>query len=158
MNQISRLSLCKSLLRTPFSKQSKPISSLLSNSNISNPISSPVSKFHTYIPRFSSIPRTHFRNNERKFSGEPSFDQNKEIDEINLKFADAREEIELALESKETVYFNEEAETARDAVQVVLDKFDALMAKLDDKEKGALQRSMGLKMEQLKAELAQLNE
>ncbi|KAI3952684.1 hypothetical protein MKX01_013646 [Papaver californicum] len=156
MNQISRLSLCKSLLRTPFSKQSNPISSLLSNSYISNPTSSPISKFHTFIPQCSSIPRTH--DKFRKFSGEPSFDQNKEIDEINLKFADAREEIELALESKETVYFNEEAETARDAVQVVLDKFDGLMAKLNDKEKGALQRSMGLKMEQLKAELAQLNE
>ncbi|KAI3996227.1 hypothetical protein MKX01_026695 [Papaver californicum] len=157
MNQISRLSLCKSLLRTPFSKQSNLISSLLSNSYISNRISSPISKFHTYIPQLSTIPRTH-DNKFRKFSGEPSFDQNKEIDEINLKFADAREEIELALESKETVYFNEEAETARDAVQVVLDKFDGLMAKLNDKEKGALQRSMGLKMEQLKAELAQLNE
>ncbi|MCL7046446.1 hypothetical protein MKW94_022948 [Papaver nudicaule] len=153
---MSRISICKSLLRTPFSKQSKPISSLLSNPYVSkSPISPPVSKFHTYIiPQTSSISRTHFR----KFSGEPSFDQNKEIDEINLKFADAREEIELALESKETVYFDEEAETAREAVQVVLDKFDGLMAKLDEKEKGVLQRSMGLKMEQLKAELAQLNE
>ncbi|KAI3857981.1 hypothetical protein MKX03_033260 [Papaver bracteatum] len=97
MNQISRLYLCKSLLRNPFSKQSKPISSLLLNSYISNLNSSPISKFHTYKPRFSSIPKTHFRNNERNFSGEPK-------------------EIELALESKETVYFSEEAETARDAI------------------------------------------
>lgn len=80
------------------------------------------------------------------------------MDEINLKFAEAREEIEMALESKETVYFDEEAECARLAVKEVLDLFEGLLAKLPDKEKGVVQRSMGLKIEQLKAELAQLNE
>ncbi|EFJ32988.1 hypothetical protein SELMODRAFT_69085, partial [Selaginella moellendorffii] len=83
---------------------------------------------------------------------------NKELDDINSKFAEAREEIELASESKETVYFNEEAETARVAVQAVLDKYQALLAKLSPEEKGGVQRAMGMKMEQLKAELAQLKE
>lgn len=80
------------------------------------------------------------------------------MDEINLKFAEAREEIEMALESKETVYFDEEAECARAAVKEVLDLFEGLLEKLPEKEKGVVQRSMGLKIEQLKAELAQLNE
>lgn len=85
-------------------------------------------------------------------------DHTKEVDTINLKFAEAREEIEMALESKDTVYFNEEAECARDAVNEVLGLFEKLLAKLPEKEKGALQRSMGLKIEQLKAEVAQLDE
>lgn len=85
-------------------------------------------------------------------------DTNKEVDTINLKFVEAREEIELALESKETVYFDEEAECARAAVREVLELFEGLLAKLPESEKGALQRSMGLKIEQLKAELQQLNE
>ncbi|RYQ93020.1 hypothetical protein Ahy_B09g099277 [Arachis hypogaea] len=125
-------------------------------------------------------------------------DHNKEVDAINLKFAEAREvlvlqvlswmwchlilcfltrflpefspvvessprlaqqeEIETALESKETVYFDEEAECARAAVKEVLGMFDGLLARLSEKEKGALQRSMGLKIEQLKAELKQLDE
>lgn len=80
------------------------------------------------------------------------------MDEINLKFAEAREEIESAMESKETVYFNEEAECARVAVKEVLNMFDALLGRLENKEREALQRSMGLKMEQLKAELQQLDE
>lgn len=80
------------------------------------------------------------------------------IDEINVKFAEAREEIDAAMESKETVYFNEEAECARDAVKGVLDLFQKLLEKLPDEEKGAVMRSMGLKMEQLKAELNQLDE
>ncbi|MED6193292.1 hypothetical protein PIB30_017873 [Stylosanthes scabra] len=85
-------------------------------------------------------------------------DHNKEVDAINLKFAEAREEIEMALESKETVYFDEEAECARAAVKEVIGMFDGLLARLSEKEKGALQRSMGLKIEQLKAELKQLDE
>lgn len=85
-------------------------------------------------------------------------DVNKEVDEINEKFAEAREEIDMAMESKETVYFNEEADCAKNAVKEVLDKFDALLAKLPEAQKGALNRSMGLKMEQLKAELKQLEE
>lgn len=94
-------------------------------------------------------------NTTRQYS---SIDTSKEVDEINLKFAEARDEIETALESKETVYFNEEAECARDAVKQVLDLYDGLLAKLSEKEKGVIQRSMGLKIEQLKAELQQLNE
>lgn len=86
------------------------------------------------------------------------FDQNKEVDMINLKFAEAREEIEMAMESKETVYFDEEAECARAAVKEVLDMFNGLLAKLPESERAALQRSMGMKIEQLKAELQQLNE
>ncbi|XP_014512760.1 uncharacterized protein LOC106771316 [Vigna radiata var. radiata] len=115
------------------------------------------SKFHS----FSSIPSTHFaiRHNPRSFSGgSGELDHTKEVDTINLKFAEAREEIEMALESKDTVYFNEEAECARDAVNEVLGLFEKLLAKLPEKEKGALQRSMGLKIEQLKAEVAQLDE
>lgn len=96
----------------------------------------------------------------RDYSGQSGeeFDKNKIVDEINLKFAEAREEIEAAMESKETVYFNEEAECARAAVKEVLDMFEGLLAKLEVKEREALQRSMGLKIEQLKAELQQLDE
>lgn len=77
---------------------------------------------------------------------------------INLKFAEAREEIEMAMESKETLYFDEEAECARAAVKEVLDLFNGLLCKLRESEKEALQRSMGLKIEQLKAELQQLDD
>ncbi|CAM8945520.1 unnamed protein product [Rhodiola kirilowii] len=77
---------------------------------------------------------------------------------LQISFVEAREEIELALESKETVYFNEEAETAREAVKEVLDMFQGLLGRVGEDERGALQRSMGMKIEQLKAELEQLNE
>ncbi|KAL7177382.1 hypothetical protein ACSBR2_030688 [Camellia fascicularis] len=68
-------------------------------------------------------------------------DTRKVINEINLKFTKAREEIQTTLDPKETVYFDE-----------------GLLAKLPEKEKGAIQRSMGLKIKQLKVELDQLND
>ena len=151
MNRRANLSLSSALFRITHSFQKSP----LPLSPI--PFPPPTSNFHS----FSKFTPTHFsiQHNLRNFSnGSSQFDHNKEVDEINLKFAEAREEIEMALESKETVYFNEEAECARAAVNEVLSKFDALLAKLPEKERGALQRSMGLKIEQLKAEILQLDE
>jgi hypothetical protein len=56
-----------------------------------------------------------------------------------------------------TVYFNESAEEAKGLVSQTLGKWDALLATLAEAERGAMQRSMGLKMEQLKAEVQGLD-
>ena len=78
------------------------------------------------------------------------------VDSVNRKFAEAREEIELALEARDTVYFNEEAEAAKEVVSTALSAYDALLQSLGEDQRSAIQRSMGLKMEQLKGELEQL--
>ncbi|CAL0320511.1 unnamed protein product [Lupinus luteus] len=153
MNQRAKLSLLNMFFRPryPFRQSLKPTSPIPFNPPIST------SKLHS----FSTTTTTHFTvpHNFRGYSSVGgSLDQNKEVDTINLKFAEAREEIEMALESKDTVYFDEEAECARAAVNEVLDLFEGLLAKLSEKDKAALQRSMGLKIQQLKAELQQLDE
>ena len=107
-------------------------------------------------PRTSSSFLSSSSPSSSGFSSSAS-DYSAEVDEINAKFAEAREEIDVAMDSKETVYFNEEAQSARDAVTLVLDKYNGLLDRLPEADKGTLQRSMGLKMEQLKAELEQLN-
>ncbi|KAK9757332.1 hypothetical protein RND81_01G155900 [Saponaria officinalis] len=155
MHQRSSLSLSKFIFRYPFSHSSKPISSISpkfittkSHSSCfpSNPSTSPAnSPFLNHPITFS-----------RSYSAE--FDKNKVVDEINMKFAEAREEIEAAMDSKETVYFNEEAECAKNAVNEVLEMFNGLLGKLEGQERDALLRSMGLKIEQLKAELQQLDD
>ncbi|XP_057522659.1 embryogenesis-like protein [Amaranthus tricolor] len=160
MHQRSSLSLFNLLRRYPFLQSTKPTSflfkllSLISTHSKSPNSSKPISNFSN--SNHSTILISHLR----RYSGDAAddFDKLKIIDEINLKFAEAREEIEAAMESKETVYFNEEAECARVAVKEVLDMFDGLLGKLQAKDKEALQRSMGLKMEQLKAELQQLDD
>ncbi len=58
--------------------------------------------------------------------------------------------VPCAEQDSETVYFNEAHETAKAAVAEALDKFEALLAALDKPEADKLQRSMGMKMQQLK--------
>ncbi|XP_027366879.1 uncharacterized protein LOC113873100 [Abrus precatorius] len=157
MNRRAKLSLCNVFfrIRHPFRQSPIPTFQIIPFTPSTQVV--PTSKFHS----FSNIMSTHLaiRHNLRSFSGGSSeLDQTKEVDTINLKFAEAREEIEMALESKDTVYFDEEAECARAAVNEVVGLFEELLAKLPERERGALQRSMGLKIEQLKAELQQLDE
>ncbi|KAJ9166856.1 hypothetical protein P3X46_021552 [Hevea brasiliensis] len=181
MHRQSLISLFKLLRRHPFQPSTQPIfafsieslspipTRLVPNSLI--PLSP---KFlHTYTSNLYTSANPLHRTlhdwsptykTRRKQSTEsggdpaPALDVNREVDMINLKFAEAREEIQMAMESKETVYFNEEAECARTAVKEVLDMFEGLLGKLPESEKAALQRSMGLKIEQLKAELQQLDD
>jgi hypothetical protein len=80
------------------------------------------------------------------------------VDRINELFAEAREEIENAKEDAETVYFNESAEEAKAAVEEVLGAWGGLLEGLGEEERAKMVRSMGLKMEQLKAELKGLEE
>ncbi|CAE5963811.1 unnamed protein product [Arabidopsis arenosa] len=132
-------------------------------SNVSGNLRSPYSKSSlsetsSASSLISRIPNAFQRRYGTDSSGGSPVDVNKVVDEINLKFAEAREEIEMAMDAKETVYFNEEAECARAAVAEVLEMFEGLLGKVTEKEKASLQRSMGLKIEQLKAELQQLNE
>lgn len=56
--------------------------------------------------------------------------------------------------SRRQTYFNESAETARAAVKGVLDQYGQLLEALGEADRGKLQRSMGLKMEQLKVRSA----
>lgn len=55
------------------------------------------------------------------------------------------------------MYFNESAEAARKAVWEVMTLWEEVLGQLDEAERGKLQRGMGMKMEQLKAELSQLD-
>eukprot|EP00617_Octactis_speculum_P012773 CAMPEP_0185776928 /NCGR_PEP_ID=MMETSP1174-20130828/87648_1 /TAXON_ID=35687 /ORGANISM="Dictyocha speculum, Strain CCMP1381" /LENGTH=84 /DNA_ID=CAMNT_0028465105 /DNA_START=291 /DNA_END=545 /DNA_ORIENTATION=- len=75
------------------------------------------------------------------------------MDDLADLFVEAREEIELADESKGTTYFNDEALGAQEAVVAALDEYADILGSLEEPMRGEFQRSNGLKMEQLKAEL-----
>lgn len=77
--------------------------------------------------------------------------------QINELFVEARDEIEYAQEDAGSTYFNESYADAAELVGKVLAEWEALVGRLDDDARGRVQRSMGLKMEQLKAELKELD-
>ncbi|CAN1801663.1 Embryogenesis-like protein [Linum perenne] len=172
MHRRSHPSLCKSLLR--FSSQPRqsslpfPPYPIRPTHGFIKPLPNAflrefqlaAGNLHTLTRSSSPQPRTQppIQDGRRRWSSEPELDVDREVDMINLKFAEAREELEMAMDSKETVYFDEEAECARDAVNEVLSMYDSLIGKLPEAKKGVVQRSMGLKMEQLKAEVKQLED
>ncbi|XP_020582446.1 uncharacterized protein LOC110026036 [Phalaenopsis equestris] len=164
MHRISSSILQRSITLSLFQRSSTHSPQFLPKflPSISNTCSSLTKPFSPYqISSLCSLtinPRVPNPHLLRGFCSNPPIDYGKEVDEINLKFAEAREEIDAALESKETVYFDEEAECAREAVKSVFDMFEGLLARLPESGRSALQRSMGLKMEQLKAELKQLDD
>lgn len=74
-----------------------------------------------------------------------------QIETLNEKFVEARDEIEYAVEDAETTYFNESHKVAKDAVAEAMQLYKEVLNGLSDDDRGKLQRSMGMKMEQLKA-------
>lgn len=84
-------------------------------------------------------------------------DMKRRVDDINDSFTEAREEIEAAMEAVGTTYFNEEAEYAQEVTERTLAMYYELCDELSEEERGKLQRAMGMKMEQLKAELKQID-
>ncbi|XRB05492.1 hypothetical protein NFJ02_24g54430 [Pycnococcus provasolii] len=81
------------------------------------------------------------------------------MDDINDLFVEARDLLEDARDSMETVYFNEEFHDAKQAVQETLQAWEEHLSSIQDQDKkDALMRSNGMKMEQLRAELATLED
>ena len=86
--------------------------------------------------------------------GEESLDAR--LDAVNRLFSTAREDLEDAQEDEGTVHFEESYNAAYAGVRETLRAFDDVLSSLDEEKRGSVRRSMGLKMEQLKAELAAL--
>lgn len=80
-----------------------------------------------------------------------------QLEEINEKFAEARDEIEYANEDAETTYFDESASQARKVAAETRALYDELLNSLDDGNRAKVRRSMALKMEQLRAEVELLD-
>lgn len=56
-----------------------------------------------------------------------------------------------------TVYFNESADEARRLVKECLEQFDGTLEACDGKQRESLRQTMGLKLQQLRAEVEELN-
>ncbi|KAG0377326.1 hypothetical protein BGX24_006302 [Mortierella sp. AD032] len=84
-------------------------------------------------------------------------DVDKGVQNITDLFMVARDELEYAEEARGSVYYNDDKETARQAVQETLDAYNVLLTDLDDAQKLDVQRKIGLKIMELKSQLDALN-
>ena len=77
-----------------------------------------------------------------------------DVDTVNALFIEAREELEYAAEDAGTTYAGESYTAAAAAVAAAGDAYAAFIASLPEEARGPAQRGMGMKFEQLRAELA----
>eukprot|EP00467_Chlorarachnion_reptans_P006701 CAMPEP_0114538110 /NCGR_PEP_ID=MMETSP0109-20121206/29956_1 /TAXON_ID=29199 /ORGANISM="Chlorarachnion reptans, Strain CCCM449" /LENGTH=95 /DNA_ID=CAMNT_0001722083 /DNA_START=140 /DNA_END=427 /DNA_ORIENTATION=- len=79
-------------------------------------------------------------------------DTGKLLDELTDKFSEARMEIADALDSKETVYFNEDAKIALEVTGEALEVYEDILQSVDAERKKQIQTEWGMRIEQLKQE------
>ncbi|KAH3873262.1 uncharacterized protein LOC127868979 [Dreissena polymorpha] len=85
-------------------------------------------------------------------------DMKKMMDNLKDKFADARELLADARENKGTVYFSEDLKDAQEAVKTTLEEYQKLLMKLSDQQKHDVISTLGLRMEELKAQQSAIEE
>merc|ERR1712216_764883 len=103
------------------------------------------------IPTANAAPSVRIRCLSSTAMGDEELRQR--LDVFQDLFTEARMCIEDCQDAAETTYFDEEAETAREAVQAAIDNFEELLGDLDARQKQSVMQGNGLKVEQLKGEL-----
>lgn len=78
-----------------------------------------------WVDAFHKIHGRGFASSAAARAGLSPAETKKRMDEINDNFAEAREEIEAAMEAVGTTYFNEEAEYAKEVTEKTLGTFEA---------------------------------
>ncbi|RUS89726.1 hypothetical protein EGW08_002544 [Elysia chlorotica] len=95
----------------------------------------------------------HISVSEKRLKQELSAaDMKKAMDQLTEQFMEARELIEDARESMETVYFSDDMAEAQEAVTTTLDQYQKLLSQLSESQRQEVLRTIGLRMEELKAQ------
>ncbi|XP_023227189.1 uncharacterized protein LOC111627777 [Centruroides sculpturatus] len=82
----------------------------------------------------------------------------KNVDNLSEKFSEAIGLLEDARQSLGTVYFSEDMKEAEDTVSSVLNDYNNLLGKLHETQRINVNRTIGLKMHELKAQLQLIKE
>lgn len=80
------------------------------------------------------------------------------IESISEKFTEAMELMNDARSSSGTVYFSEDMEDTQVQVTETLNDYKALLGKLNENQKKSVIQTIGLKMEELKAQMSLLED
>jgi len=103
---------------------------------------------------FRLIPRDHFAATRAFSSGHMKDEEiRSRLNTFQDLFVEARLCIEDCTDAADTVYFDEEAKSAADAVDEALSFYQDLLEDLHESQRNDIRRSNGLKVEQLKGEL-----
>jgi hypothetical protein len=80
------------------------------------------------------------------------------MEQLGERVVEARDEIEVAIENKDTVYFNDDKKIAVDLFDEVMEMFKKAKSESTVEQARELDKRVGLKLEELKALRAELEE
>ncbi|KAK6171142.1 hypothetical protein SNE40_019395 [Patella caerulea] len=104
------------------------------------------------------IRRRYFALSQSRYCDVDEGQLKKSMEELTDKFTEARELMEDARESKGTVYFSDDVIDAKSAVEETLTEYQTLLNKISDSQKQQVMRTIGLRMEELKAQLTAMED
>ncbi|KAJ2385405.1 hypothetical protein H4S02_004346 [Coemansia sp. RSA 2611] len=78
-------------------------------------------------------------------------DLDKEIEAITELATVAKDEMDFALESRNSVYYNDDKQAAHEAVDQMTAAYSSLLARLSDADKRALQTRIGIKIKEIQS-------
>merc|ERR1711916_235864 len=84
--------------------------------------------------------------------------RDKGIQNLTEKFFEAKELMEDAHDSFETVYFSEDYEDAQEAVEEVVEDYEALLKTLSEEDARVVKTKIALRIEELKSEFKDLKD
>lgn len=82
----------------------------------------------------------------------------KHVDDLSEKFSEAVGLLEDARQSLGTVYFSEDMKDAENTVTTILNEYNSLLEKLHETQRMNVNRTIGLKMHELQAQLQMIRE
>lgn len=97
----------------------------------------------------------------RYFSSEKNLDDaeiKRKVEDISGKFKEAMDLLDDARGSMGTVYFSEDMTDAENAIEEVLSDYDTLMKEINEDQRRNVVRTIGLKIEELKAQVQMLKD
>ncbi|KAJ1956412.1 hypothetical protein EC988_001361 [Linderina pennispora] len=95
----------------------------------------------------------------RAYSSEPA-DLDKEIEAITDLAMTAKDEMDFAEESRNSVYYNDDKQAAHEAVEELTNAYSQLLARLDDASSQAVQARIGMRIKEIQSayEIMTLND
>ncbi|KAJ2359243.1 hypothetical protein IWW50_006229 [Coemansia erecta] len=94
----------------------------------------------------------------RWFSSKSDLD--KEIEEITDLATVAKDEMDFALESRNSVYYNDDKQTAHEAVDQMTEAYTSLLGRLSDADRRSIETRIGMKIKEIQSayEIMTLND
>ncbi|KAJ2658965.1 hypothetical protein IWW48_003763 [Coemansia sp. RSA 1200] len=85
----------------------------------------------------------------RLYTSDSKVDLKEEIQQITDLAMTAKDEMEFAEESRNSVYYNEEKKAAHEAVDEMTSAYNSLLGRLEEKDRASVEMSIGMKIKEI---------